>query len=192
MSRLALAILVVSTVACASAPPVPLAYVDPRPPLVRLADSTTHLVAYAAEASDTANIHARIALRERSPDRARERVSNARLAARNATLHVDAAITQGESIRASVSSVETRSEESTNYTRYWGLGREKLILARERSLQAVAAADSALACEMTECTTSQTTALQNHIEQAAGHTREAESLVRIAMVYVAMAMNYIR
>jgi len=192
MRRLALAIAVLSAVACATAPPVPLALVDPRPPLVRLADSTRHLVAYAAEASDTANIHARIALRERSPDRARERVATARSAARIAATHVDSAISQGETIRASVASGGSHEEESTNYNRYWGLGREKLDLARGRAVQAVAAADSALACELTECATSQTEALQNHIEQAAGHAREAESLVRIAMVYVALAMNYIR
>jgi hypothetical protein len=82
--------------------------------------------------------------------------------------------------------------ESASYTRYWKIGREKLDLARTKATSAVGAADLALACTATTCASARTQEMQTHIEQAAGASREAESLVRIALIYVGMAMSYVR
>jgi hypothetical protein len=195
MRRLAHCVLAATLLACASKPPaptLPAAPIDPRPPLVRLADSTSMLVSRAAIVNDTANVHARVALRESTAERARVRVQNARVAADDATRLVAAAIVQGDYINDALPRASDASTQSASYTRYWLMGREKLALAQTNSASAVQAADRVLECTAPECATTRTQELQGYIEQAAGASREAESLVRIAMVYVRMAMNYVR
>ena len=194
MRRLGCLALGVLLAACASPPPKPvvLAPVDARPPLVRLGDSTSILIASAARVSDSANVHARVALGESSPERIRFRVENARTAANSASDLVAAAIAQGDYIRESLPATSGAKTESASYARYWTMGREKLELARTKAVSAADAADRALACTAPACTASTTQELQGYVEQAAGASREAESLVRIAMVYVGMAMNYVR
>ena len=195
MRRLGCVILTVIAAACASAPDTPpaaVAPVDPRPPLVRLGDSTSILIASAARVSDSANVHARVALGEPTPERIRYRVENARAAASEASRLVEAAIAQGDYINESLPRVSGAKSESASYTRYWTMGREKLELARSKATSASEAADRAIACTAAACTASTTQELQGYVEQAAGASREAESLVRIAMVYVGMAMNYVR
>jgi hypothetical protein len=195
MRRLGCLLLTVIVAACASPKPpqpVALAPVDPRPPLVRLGDSTSTLIATAARVSDSANVHARVALGESAPDRVRFRVENARSAARVASQLVEAAIAQGDYIGDALPRASTAKAESTSYAKYWTMGREKLELARTKASSAADAADRALACTAPACTASTTQELQSYVEQAAGASREAESLVRIAMVYVGMAMNYVR
>ena len=157
-----------------------------------MADSTNILIVRAALVSDTANVHAQVALREAIPDRARVRVQNARAAAGNATNLVDAAIVQGDYINAALPGASDARGESASFTRYWLMGREKLTLARTRSASAMEAADRVLACTATQCTAVGTAELQGYVEQAAGASREAESLVRLAMLYVSRAMSYVR
>lgn len=195
MSRFAHCALAFALMACASkqaAAPASLATVDPRPPLVRMADSTSLLVSAAAVVNDTANVHARVALRESTPERIRTRVENARTAANNATRLVDAAIVQGDYISETLPGASGAPTQSAAFTRYWVMGREKLALARERSASAATAATQALECTASECATTRTQELQGFVEQAAGASREAESLVRLAMVYVNLAMGYVR
>lgn len=194
MRRLGCLVLAVMLTACASKPPAPVALVpvDPRPPLVRLGDSTSTLIASAARVSDSANVHARVALGESSPDGVRVRVENARAAARSASRLVDAAIAQGDYISEALPGASGAKGESASYVKYWTIGREKLQLALTKASSAAEAADRALACTAAACTASTTQELQSYVEQAAGASREAESLVRIAMVYVGMAMNYVR
>ncbi len=188
-------VLTVLLTACASAPeppPAAVAPVDPRPPLVRLGDSTSILIASAARVSDSANVHARVALGEPTPERIRYRVENARAAASEASRLVAAAIAQGDYINESLPRTSGARSESASFTKYWTMGREKLELARSKATSAADAADRAIACTAAACTASTTQEMQGYIEQAAGASREAESLVRIAMVYVGMAMNYVR
>jgi hypothetical protein len=194
MRRFGCLILAVMLAACASGPPKPvtLAPIDARPPLVRLGDSTNLLIASAARVSDSANVHARVALGESSAERVRVRVEDARTAARSAFQLMDAAIAQGDFISEALPGVSGAKGESVSYTKYWTMGREKLQLARTKASSAAEAADRALACTAPACTASTTQELQSYVEQAAGASREAESLVRIAMVYVGMAMNYVR
>jgi hypothetical protein len=194
MQRLGCFLLGIALAACASAPPKPvaLAPVDSRPALVRLGDSTTVLIATAAKVSDSANVHARVALGESVPDRVRSRVEEARAAARGASRLVDAAIAQGDYISEALPGASGAKGESASYSKYWAMGRDKLQLARTKASSAADAADRALACTAAACTASTTQEMQGYVEQAAGASREAESLVRIAMVYVGMAMNYVR
>jgi hypothetical protein len=195
MYRLAHSVLFLTIVACASrpdSPPPPPAPVDPRPFLVRVADSTISLVAAAAVQNDTANVQARVALREPTPARVLYRVENARLAAAAASRSVEAAIAQGDYIREVLPNTPGAEDESQNYTKYWTLGRAKLDLARSRSASAVSAADTALTCSVEGCAASRADQMQDYIEEAAGAAREAESILRIANVYVAMAVNYVR
>ncbi len=195
MSRLAHCALAFVLMACASKPepaPLPVAATDPRPPLVRMADSTSLLVFRAALVSDTANVHARVALRESTPERTRARVENAQVAANNAARLVDAAIVQGDYINEVLPRASGSSTQSASFTRYWLMGREKLVLARTRSASAATAATQALECTATDCAMTRTQELQGYVEQAAGASREAESLVRLAMIYVERAMGYVR
>jgi hypothetical protein len=195
MRRLGSITLAVMLAACAASAPKPVALappIDPRPPLVRLGDSTSILIAAAARVSDSANVHARIALGEAAPDRVRLRVQNARESASSASRLVEAAIAQGDYIKEALPGMSGAKGESASYARYWAIGREKLELARTKASSAADAADRALACTAAACTASTTQELQGYVEQAAGASREAESLVRIAMVYVGMAMNYVR
>ena len=194
MRRLGCLLAAVMLAACASKPPQPVALVpvDARPSLVRMGDSTSILIASAARVSDSANVHARVALGESSAERVRFRVENARSAARTAGQLVEAAIAQGDYISVALPGASSAKTESASYTKYWTMGREKLELARTKVSSAADAADRALACTAAACTASTTQELQSYVEQAAGASREAESLVRIAMVYVGMAMNYVR
>lgn len=195
MRRIAFSLFAAITVGCASRPeipPAPPAPVDPRPFLVRVADSTITLVAFAAVQSDTANVQARVALREPSPERVRYRVENARIAAATATRYVEAAIAQGDYIREVLPNAPGALDESASYTKYWDLGRAKLDLARSKTVSAMSAADTALTCSASGCAATSADHMQNYIEEAAGAAREAESLVRIANIYVAQAVNYVR
>ena len=195
MRRLAHCVLPALLVGCATAPAASrpaAAAVDSRSPLVRMADSTRILISTAAYVSDTANVHAHVALAESQAERARSRVRDARTAADNAIRLVDAAILQGDYISEALPDASGARAQSANFTRYWLMGREKLTLARARSTSAAEAAGRILECTAPDCATTRTRELQGYAEQAAGASREAEVLVRIAMVYVDMAMSYVR
>ena len=194
MRRLGCFVLAALLAACGSPPPKPVAVApaDSRPALVRLGDSTSLLIASAARISDSANVQARVALGESSPTLVRYRVEAARDAARSAGAMVEAAMAQGDYINESLPRTSGAKTESASYTKYWAMGREKLQLARTKASSAAEAADRALACTAPTCTASTTQEMQGYVEQTAGASREAESLVRIAMVYVSMALNYVR
>lgn len=147
-----------------------------------MADSTTRLVSVAALAADTAMLKIRVAASTTSLVDARALVLNARSATASASANVDAAIRQGDWLRDEVAGdVVTRGGQ---YARYWRLGRAKLDAARQLSASAVAVADSALSCTETGCAAQRTRLMQAHVEAAAGAAREAEGVVRIAMVHV--------
>jgi hypothetical protein len=187
--------IVLGVLGCASNPSVRAraAGVDSRPELVRVADSTSSLVNRAAITSDSANARARVALVETAPDRARQGVQGARAAAQNANGFMTVAIAQGDFLDQTLPDASVGAAgSSVSYSRYWKIGREKLDIALSRTTSALQAADLALACVDPECTKVRTGELRDYIEQAAGAAREAESLVRIAMVYVGIAMNYVR
>src|SRR5688572_12732614 len=179
MRRLAHILVLAATVACASRPepaPPPAGPIDSRPFLVRVADSTIALVGFAAIQSDTANVQARVALREPTPERARYRLENARMAAATAARFVEAAIAQGDYIREVLPITPGAKDESANYTKYWELGRAKLDLARARSASAMGAADTALTCSAAGCAAIRADQMQDYIEEAAGAAREAERI----------------
>lgn len=145
-----------------------------------VADSTVRLVSIAATESDSAMKRARVATIARSLVDARSLVLGARSAVAIAGSHATTAMRQGDWLR----NVVAGEDKGQEYARYWSIGRVKLDEARARSEIAVAVADSALACTQAECATQTTRRLQEHVEAAAGAAREAESVVRVALVHV--------
>lgn len=155
--------------------------IQPAPsPLKVVADSTATLVTVAAHETDTAMVRARVATIARSIDDAHKLVQGARSAVATAGSHVAVAIRQGDWLRNVVAG-EQRGEE---FARYWSIGRVKLDEARARSEIAVAVADSALACTETGCASEHARRMQEQVEAAAASAREAESVVRVALLQV--------
>lgn len=155
--------------------------IQPAPsPLKAVADSTATLVSIAAHETDTAMVRARVATIARSLGDAHKLVQGARSAVATAGSHVAVAIRQGDWLRNVVAG-EQRGED---FAKYWSIGRVKLDEARAISAIAVAVADSALACTETECAAERARRMQQHVEAAAGAAREAESVVRVALVHV--------
>lgn len=147
-------------------------------PLKVVADSTATLVSIAAHETDSAMVKARVATVARSLGDTRELVLGARSSVATAGSHVATALRQGDWLR----NVTAEAERGGEYARYWSIGRLKLDEARALTVSAVAAADSALACTEHECASQRTRLMQQHVEAAAGLAREAESVVRVAMV----------
>lgn len=158
--------------------------VQPAPSTLQaVADSTTTLIASAATQTDAAMAKVRVATISRDLEDARTLVLTARDAAATANTQVDAAIRQGEWLRT-VLVQDSLAAGRVDYERYWRLGRQKLTAARQLSSRAVAVADSALSCTEQTCAASRARQMASQIEAAAGVTREAESVVRVAMVHV--------
>ena len=184
MRRLIMIATAITGMAC-TPPPIPTpAIVDPRTPLQRLADSTSQLVALAAQASDSAILQASYATIDGPVERLRGYVNTAREAAQRASKSLDDAIEKGDRLRLTVEPEGSVNAGSRRYSHYWHLGRAKLDVARVESERAASAADSALACTLPSCTTVSAQSLRTHSQLAAGAVREAESLVRIALLYV--------
>jgi hypothetical protein len=155
--------------------------IQPAPsPLKIVADSTATLVSIAAHESDTAMVRTRVATIARSLDDAQKLVQGARSAVVTAGSSAAVAIRQGDWLRNVVAG-EQRGEE---FAKYWSIGRVKLDEARAISEIAVAVADSALACTQAECAAQHARQMQQHVVAAAGAAREAESMVRVALVHV--------
>jgi hypothetical protein len=184
MRRIALALCLLA--ACVTPPSEPsYRYIDPRSPIQVVADSTTWLVFYAIQASDTAMLRSQYALTEKSLDKARALVNDARISAENAEQSVRGAIATGDRVRAAVTPQPgQRASRRSNYNHYWELSRAKLDTARLKSLAAQAIADSALVCKATSCTAVRARDLRSLLMAASGAAREAQSLIRIAVVYL--------
>jgi hypothetical protein len=171
--------------ACATPPiPTPELVADRRTPTQRLADSTSQLVTLAAIVSDSAIVQASYATIDGPAERVRGFVTVARDAAQRAARSLDDAIEKGDRLGATAEPPGSAGAGTRRYSHYWHLGRAKLDAARVESARAASAADSALACTLPSCTTASAQALRTHSQLAAGAVREAESLVRIALLYV--------
>jgi len=163
---------------------------EARFPILVLAESTTRILAYTSSTSDSARVQARVAsISSNSLDVTRDYVNRARTSVVRAGNGVERVIIQGDMLGVRFAYARTALERSKQfdvrgpgYDHYWQLGRAKLELARARSGQAVAAADSALACKISACASSRAQQMVAHIDAAAGATREAEGLVRIALL----------
>ena len=181
MIRRSLAIAAVAVTATACGSGIREIEVVPAPsPLKLVADSTATLVTYAAIETDSAMKRARVATIARSLVDARSLVTGARSAVVTAGSHVSTAMRQGDWLR----NVVAEEDKGQDFARYWSIGRVKLDEARARSAIAVAVADSALACTETACAADRAREMQAHVEAAAGAAREAESMVRVALVHV--------
>ena len=157
---------------------------DNRSPVRRIADSTRILVRIGVDQTDTASVRAQLAAAERTRERARAYVSDARRSAATATESFLQAIEKGDRLQALVRSAGADDDRPSRYARYWKSSRTKLESARSRSDLAKQAADSALGCAAMPCSSAMATVLRNHMLAAAGDAHEAQSLVRIAMTYV--------
>jgi hypothetical protein len=150
----------------------------------KVADSTRILVRLGVDQADTGSLRAQLAAAERSPERVRGFVSEARQSAATATESFLQAIEKGDRLQQLVTSVGTLDDGPASYRRYWSSSRTKLESARSRSDLAKQAADSALGCSAVPCSSVMTNVLRNHMLAAAGEAHEAQSLVRIAMTFV--------
>ena len=155
--------------------------VQPAPSALRVvADSTVRLVSIAPTETDSAMVKTRVATIARTLGDARDLVLGARSAVATAGGHVSTAMRQGDWLR----NVVADEDKGQEYAKYWSIGRVKLDEARARSEIAVAVADSVLACTQAECAAQGARRMQEHVEAAAGAAREAESVVRVALVHV--------
>ena len=182
--RASAAILAIAVAACTPAAPKVAALQDGRTALRRLADSTERLVTSAVQSSDSAALVARLAAADTVLEGIRSSVLAARSSVERASLRLAEAVEHGERLRLGVIAHTRGSRRADDFERYWLRGREKLSLARAYSSDAVATADSALGCPQSACTISRTRLFNTQVSSASGATREAESLVRVAMRYV--------
>jgi len=179
------AMVVVAALACtARGAPQPDMLRDVRTPLERMADSTERLVRSAAQTSDSAVVWAGLTTTDTVLSDLRARLLTTRDAVERASNRLVQAAQQGEKVRLAIIAQTRGSRQADDYEHYWMLGREKLTLARAYSAEAVASADSALGCPQAACAASRTRLLNTQVNSASGATREAESLVRVAMRFV--------
>lgn len=177
-------VLAIAVAACAPATPTVAQLQDGRTALRRLADSTERLVSSAVVSSDSAALVATLAASDTVLEGIRSNVLAARSSVERASLRLAQAVEHGERLRLGVIAHTRGSRQADDFERYWLRGREKLSLARAYSNDAVATADSALGCPQSACTISRTRLFNTQVSSASGATREAESLVRVAMRYV--------
>jgi hypothetical protein len=182
--RLALLVSLSLAAACVT-PPKPESVAEaPRiSPIQDLAGRARYHVLSAAELSDSAAVQAQIASVEDSVIAARLRVRNAAEATRVAGADIKLAIEAGDRLEIFVDEDEKKSGRR-GFAHYWQLGRAKLDSARAQQAQALLAADSALACTAAVCANRRALEMRNHLISASGSTREAESIVRIAILYL--------
>ena len=148
-----------------------------------LAGRARYHVISAAELSDSAAVQAQIASLEDSVVDARLRVRSAAEATRVASADIKLALDAGNRLEIFVDE-EERKAGRRGFAHYWQLGRAKLDSARAQQQRALVAADSALACVAVTCTSERALEMRNHLISASGATREAESIVRIAVTYL--------
>lgn len=169
-------------IACVPQPaPEPIA---PRVSVVHdLAGRARYHVISAAQLSDSAAVQAQIASVEDSVIDARFFVRNAADATRIARADIKLALDAGNRLEIFVDE-EERKAGRRGFAHYWQLGRAKLDSARAQQAQALLAADSALACVAVACANERALEMRDHLILASGATREAESIVRIAVTYL--------
>lgn len=177
---------VLALAACTAAPPKPaeVTITDTRTPIRKVADSTRVLVHIGVDQTDQASLRAQLAASERSPERVRGFVTDARRSAATATESFLQAIEKGDRLHRLVMAVGSSDDRPSRFARYWTSSRTMLESARSRSDLAKQAADSALGCAAVPCSSVMANVLKNHMLAAAGAAHEAQSLVRIAMTYV--------
>ena len=152
------------------------------------ADSTQAFVAEVAQNADAAAMNAMFALQPNvSLSEAKPLIRTARSSAQVAGQNADATIKQGDKLGESVSSLPTAANrpwnQSAQYTHYWNLARHDLVIARNEAGKAVDAADVALDCSTVACAKQNINALKTNSMNSAGATRQAEPLLRIALVF---------
>ena len=152
------------------------------------ADSAEAFVAEVAQNADAAAMHAMFALQPSvSLEQSKPMIRTARTSAQTAGANADATIKQGDKLGQSVSSLPTAANrpwnQSAQYTHYWNLARHELVNARNEAGKAVDAADLALDCTTAACARTNIAALQAKSTSSAGATRQAEPLLRIALVF---------
>ena len=184
MTRAGAAMVLVAAWACTTSAPRPATLRDVRTPLERMADSTERLVRSAAQTSDSAVVWAGLTTSDTVLSDLRARLLTTRDAVERTSNRLAQAAQQGEKVRLAIIEQTRGSRQADDYEHYWLLGREKLTLARAYSAEAVASADSALGCPQAACAASRTRLLHTQVNAASGATREAESLVRVAMRFV--------
>ena len=159
----------VVAIACAT-PPLP-EPVAPRVSAVHdLAGRARYHVISAAELSDSAAVQAQFASADDAVIDARILVRGAAEVTRIAGADLKLALDAGNRLEIFVDE-EERKAGRRGFAHYWQLGRAKLDSARAQQQQALLAADSALE-------------MRDHLIMASGATREAESIVRIAVMYL--------
>jgi len=184
VTRAGAAMVLVAAGACTTSAPQPATLRDVRTPLERMADSTERLVRSAAQTSDSAVVWAGLTTTDTVLSDLRARLLTTRNAVELASTRLAQAAQQGEKVRLAIIEQTRGSRQADDYEHYWLLGRDKLTLARAYSAEAVASADSALGCTQAACAASRTRLLHTQVNAASGATREAESLVRVAMRFV--------
>ena len=152
------------------------------------ADSAQAFVAEVAQNADAAAMQAMFALQPSiSLNEAKPMIRTARTSAQVAGASADATIKQGDRLGESVSALPTAANrpwnQSAQYTHYWNLARHELVLARNEAGKAVDAADVALDCSTLACAKQNIAALKTNSVNSAGATRQAEPLLRIALVF---------
>ena len=185
MVRRCIVVGALALVACMAPPkPEPVTLTDNRTPIRKIADSTSILVHVGVDQTDSASLRAQLAASERSPDRVKGFVQDARRSAATAGESFSQAMEKGDRLNRLVMAVGSGDDRPSRFARYWTSSRSMLESARSRSDLARQAADSALGCAAIPCSAAMANVLKNHMLAAAGAAHEAQSLVRIAMTYV--------
>jgi hypothetical protein len=152
------------------------------------ADSTQAYVAEVTANADNAAIQAAFAIQPNvSLSEAKPMIRTARTSAQSASQSADAVIKQGDKLNTFVNALPTAANRPWNqgpqYTRYWNLARHQFVIARNNAGKAADAADVALDCKTIGCARQSIALVQTNSTSSAGATREAEPILRIALVY---------
>lgn len=153
-----------------------------------VADSTQAYVAEVAQNADNAALHAAFAIQPNvSLAEAKPMIRAARGSAQNASLSADAVIKQGDKLNTFVNALPTAANrpwnQGSNYTHYWNKARHEFVMARNNAGKAVDASDVALECTTITCARQSIMLMQTNSTNSAGASRQAEPLLRVALMY---------
>lgn len=152
------------------------------------ADSTQAYVADVATNADNAALQAAFAIQPNvSLADAKPMIRAARGSAQNASQSADAVIKQGDKLNTFVNALPTAANrpwnQGANYTKYWNKARHEFVIARNNAGKAVDASDVALDCKTITCARQSIALVQTNSSNSAGASRQAEPLLRVALVY---------